>query len=284
MQAETIVRPKIMANHYTSAISSLFGKFASREFSSSFQGFINRSYVSLMGLDMSEFKEPSSYHTLNALFTRAFEKEREIDSSPTVIISPADSLVTEFGEIVEGRAYQIKGMEYQIDELFGSDYQDQAKLLDGGDFINFYLSPKDYHRYHIPLDLTIKSLTHIPGKLYPVNMQLLRHKKDLFIENERVVIEAIDSRGFIHMLVLVGALNVGKMVVTFEENIKTNSHIREPHHYSYDGLQMSRGDLFGWFEMGSTILTFSQRGAITTKVSIDQKVKFGEKIATIKES
>ncbi|SFV51634.1 Phosphatidylserine decarboxylase [hydrothermal vent metagenome] len=273
-----------MANHYTSAISSLFGKFASREFSPSLQGIINRSYVSLMGLDMSEFREPSSYPTLNALFTRAFEKQREIDNSSDTMISPADSLVTEFGEIVDGRAYQIKGMEYQIDELFGRDYQDQARLLDGGEFINFYLSPKDYHRYHMPLDLTIKSLTHIPGKLYPVNMPLLRNKKDLFIENERVVIETIDSRGFTHMLVLVGALNVGKMVVTFEEKINTNSHIREPHHYSYDKLQMKKGDLFGWFEMGSTILTFSQKGAITTKVSIDQKVRFGEVVAKLKES
>jgi len=283
-QVQTIARLQIMANHYTSTISSIFGRFASREFSSSFQSIINRSYVSLMGLDMSEFREPSSYPTLNALFTRAFEKKREIDESPTAMISPADSLVTEFGEIVDGSAYQIKGMEYQIDELFGRDYQDQAKALNGGEFINFYLSPKDYHRYHMPLDLTIKSLTHIPGKLYPVNMPLLRNKKDLFIENERVVIETMDSRGFTHMLVLVGALNVGKMVVTFEENIKTNSHIREPHHYSYDGLQMKKGDLFGWFEMGSTVLTFSQKGAIATKVSIDQKVKFGEEIATLKES
>jgi phosphatidylserine decarboxylase len=273
-----------MANHYTSAISSLFGKFASKEFSPSLQNIINRGYVSLMGLDMSEFKEPSSYPTLNALFTRAFEKERKIDTSIDTMISPADSLVTEYGEIVDGRAYQIKGMEYQIDELFGRDHQEQAKLLDGGEFINFYLSPKDYHRYHMPLDLTIKSLTHIPGKLYPVNMPLLRYKKDLFIENERVVIEGVDSRGFTHMLVLVGALNVGKMVVTFEESIKTNTHMREPQHYSYDGLQMKKGDLFGWFEMGSTILTFSQKGAIATKVSIDQKVRFGEEVATLKES
>ncbi len=273
-----------MSRHYTSVISSLFGRFASKEFSPSFQSIVNRSYVSLMGLDMSEFGEPSSYPTLNALFTRSFRKMRQIDKSPTAMISPADSLVTEFGEIVDGRAYQIKGMEYQIDELFGSDYKEQAELLNGGEFINFYLSPKDYHRYHMPLDLTIKSLTHIPGKLYPVNMPLLRNKKDLFIENERVIIETLDSRGFTHMLVLVGALNVGKMVVTFEDNIKTNSHIREPRHYTYDELQMKKGDLFGWFEMGSTILTFSQKDAITTKVSIDQKVSFGEEIATLKES
>ncbi len=81
------------------------------------------------------------------------------------------------------------------------------------------------------------------------------------------------------MLVLVGALNVGKMVVTFEESVKTNSHIRESEHFRYENLTMKKGELFGWFEMGSTILTFSQKGALKPKVAINQKVRFGEEIA-----
>ncbi len=234
-----------------------------------------------MGLDMSEFNPPETYPTLNALFTRSFVKERQIAEGEDSMIAPADSLVTHFGTIKEGQAYQIKGMKYAIDGLLGSDYADRVSDLEEGEFINFYLSPKDYHRYHMPMDLTIKSLTHIPGKIYPVNMPLLRHKKDLFIENERVVIECFDTKGHLHMLVLVGALNVGKMVVTFEEHVQTNSHIREPEHYRYDDLKMKKGELFGWFEMGSTILTFSQKGAIKPEVSINQKVKFGEEIAKI---
>ncbi len=270
-----------MSRHYTSMISSMFGKFAGKTFAPSIQKVINRSYVGLMGLDMGEFRDPSGYPTLNALFTRAFEKPRPIEDRDNVMISPADSLVTDFGMITDGKAYQIKGMSYQIDELFGSDYTGKSTLLEEGEFINFYLSPKDYHRYHIPMNLTIKSLTHIPGKLYPVNMPLLRHKHNLFIENERVVIESVDDNGYLHMLVLVGALNVGKMVVTFEDRVKTNTNAEETKHYSYENLTMKRGELFGWFEMGSTILTFSQKGAITSKVSLDQKVRFGEEIAII---
>jgi len=273
-----------MSRHYASAISSAFGKFAGKAFSPSIQKVINKSYVSMMGVDMSEFKPPQEYPTLNALFTRAFVKERQIAEGEDVIIAPADSLVTHFGTIKEGNAYQIKGMQYQIDPLLGDDYTGKAEQLEGGEFINFYLSPKDYHRYHMPMDLTIKSLTHIPGKLYPVNMPLLRHKHDLFIENERVVMECADSRGYLHMLVLVGALNVGKMVVTFEESVKTNSHIRESEHYRYENLTMKKGELFGWFEMGSTILTFSQKGALEPKVAINQKVKFGEEIALFSEA
>ena len=273
-----------MSKHYSSAISSLFGKFAGKEFPPSVQKVINKSYVSMMGLDMHEFKKPEEYPTLNALFTRAFVMDRKIAEGENIIIAPADSLVTHFGTIREGNAYQIKGMQYQIDPLLGGDYAGKAEQLEGGEFINFYLSPKDYHRYHMPMDLTIKSLTHIPGKLYPVNMPLLRHKQDLFIENERVVIECADSRGYLHILVLVGALNVGKMVVTFEESVKTNSHIREPEHYRYDNLTMKKGELFGWFEMGSTILIFSQKGALKPKVAINQKVKFGEEIALFLEA
>jgi phosphatidylserine decarboxylase len=271
-----------MAKHYTSVISNLFGKFASAEFPSILQHMINASYVKLMGLDMSEFREPSTYKTLNKLFTRAFEVQREIPAGKSKLLCGVDALITDAGTITEGRAYQIKGMSYSLEELFGENYKEAVEKVEGGEFINFYLSPKDYHRYHMPMDLKILSLTHIPGKLYPVNFPLLRNKKDLFIENERVVIECEDEKGRTQILVLVGALNVGKMVVTFEENVQTNSEIREPRHYKYDDLWLERGEMFGWFEMGSPILTFSKKGSIVPEVSINQKTKLADVIGQIR--
>ena len=267
-----------MKKHYTSIISNGFGKFASKEFPKPVQNIINSGYVKLMGLDMSEFKTPSSYPTLNRLFTRAFEKNRDINIDENIIISPVDALVTDFGEIVEGKAYQIKGMEYSIDKLFGSYHQEVSRAVEGGEFVNLYLSPKDYHRYHTPDRLKIKLLTHIAGKLYPVNFPLLRNKPELFIENERVVIECEDINNNIFVMVLVGALNVGKMVITFEDNINTNSNMREPQHYKYNDLWLDKGELFGWFEMGSTILLFSQKDTIKYNLNINQKVKFAESI------
>jgi phosphatidylserine decarboxylase len=234
-----------------------------------------------MGLDMSEFREPVNYKSLNALFTRALEKERPLPADKSALISGVDALITDYGTIREGKAYQIKGMSYSIGRLFGEYHKAAAEWVEGGEFMNFYLSPKDYHRYHMPITLKIHSLTHIPGKLYPVNFPLLRNKKDLFIENERVVIECEDEKGRIHVLVLVGALNVGKMVVTFEERIHTNSDIREPVHYTYDDLVLERGALFGWFEMGSTLLVFSQKGAVTPQVAINQKVRFTDVLGRI---
>jgi phosphatidylserine decarboxylase len=82
-------------------------------------------------------------------------------------------------------------------------------------------------------------------------------------------------------MVLVGALNVGKMIVTFEEKINTNSDIREPQHYSYENVTLKKGELFGWFEMGSTVLLFSQKDSYTPNVSVNQKVKFAESIGSI---
>ena len=175
-----------MSKHFTSIISAGFGKFASKAFPSPVQNFINSGYVKLMGLDMSEFKEPSAYPTLNKLFTRAFVTPRALPEDKNALISGVDALITDAGTIKEGKAYQIKGMSYDIDTLFGSHHEGVAAKVEGGEFINFYLSPKDYHRYHIPMRLKINALTHIPGKHYPVNFPLLRNKVDLFIENEKV--------------------------------------------------------------------------------------------------
>ncbi len=270
-----------MKKHYTAIISHTFGGFASKKFPRAFQKLINHGYVKLMGLDMSEFKSPSEYSTLNELFTRALITPRKIDVGENIMISPVDALVTNYGEIKEKKAYQIKGMEYSIEKLFGSYHKDATKAVEGGEFVNLYLSPKDYHRYHAPTTLTIKSITHIPGKLYPVNFPLLRNKKELFIENERVIIECLDKKGRTFVMVLVGALNVGKMVITFEKKIQTNSKIREPRHYTYENVTLEKGELFGWFEMGSTILLFSQKGSFTPQVKINQKVKFTEPIGVI---
>ena len=271
----------LMKKHYSSTISLGFGRFASKAFPQPIQKVINHGYVKLMGLDMTAFDNPSNYPTLNKLFTRAFQVEKKITEDEKVMISPVDALVTDYGEIKEGKAYQIKGMEYDLAEMFGEHHKKAAEAVEGGEFVNLYLSPKDYHRYHTPDKLTIKTLTHIPGKLYPVNFPLLRNKKNLFIENERVVIECQDMSGNTFVMVLVGALNVGKMVVTFEENINTNSDIREPQHYSYENLTLEKGELFGWFEMGSTILLFSQKGVFTPELAINQKVSFAEPIGKL---
>jgi len=271
-----------MGRYLSSIISSLFGKFASKEFNKPLQNFINSAYVKLLKLDMSEFDKPSSYSSLKNLFIRELKQQRVVDASKNSVISPCDSKIIAFGTIKRNSAHQIKGMNYNTNELIGA--LENSKILEGGSFINFYLSPKDYHRYHMPFSVKVLSVTYIPGKLYPVNMPLLKKKKNLYLQNERVVIELLDRYDKKHFLVLVGALNVGKMVVTFEKRIKTNSGLKRFKIDYKEPILLNKGELFGWFEMGSTIVLLSQKNALRLDVELNSKVKFGDIIGELNEN
>lgn len=269
--------------HITSAISQLFGRFASHPFPALVQHTINATYVKMLGLEMREFDAPACYRTLNALFTRPLKIPRRLPDDPDTLISPVDARITDYGRIESGKAYQIKGMRYDIVSLLGDYHKAAAEWLEEGSFVNFYLSPKDYHRYHMPTDLKVVAMTHIPGKLYPVNIPLLRNKPSLFVENERIVVECEDMFGRIHVLVLVGALNVGQMHVVFEPELHTNVDATEAKHFRYDDKEivLTRGELLGWFAMGSTVVMFSQKGAVALETAINRKVRFGDRIGKL---
>ena len=271
-----------MEKHITSAISQTFGKFASKEFPSWFQKIVNQSYVSLMGLDMSEFHAPQTYKSLNALFTRKLREDRHYSLDASDFISPCDSLISECGVIDEDYALQIKGMRYRASELLGDKIlpESKAKIVDG-DFINFYLSPRDYHRYHMPTNTKVLKAVHIPGKFYPVNMPSLKKRVNLFIENERVVLECQSSEGKTFFMVLVSALNVGVMQVSFEPKIQTNADVVESKVYEFNDLYLDKGFDFGCFEMGSTIVILSEKDMLDVTLKAGQNVKYGQTIAKL---
>jgi len=269
--------------HITSAISQTFGKFASKEFPTWFQKIVNQSYVSLMGLDMHEFHAPSSYKSLNALFTRHLREMRSFSFAAEDFISPCDALISECGKLVDDYAMQIKGMRYKTDELLGNSFtQEEKDVVHNGDFINFYLSPKDYHRYHIPINMKVLKAVHIPGKFYPVNFPSLKKRLNLFIENERVVLQCETVEGKKFYMVLVSALNVGVMKVSFEPRIQTDADVRGEQVYEFDNLYLDKGEDFGCFEMGSTIVILAEEGMFEEiLVKAGDKVKFGDTIAKL---
>jgi phosphatidylserine decarboxylase len=273
-----------MKKHITSLISQNFGKFANKEFPKWFQKIVNQSYVSLMGLDMSEFYPPHHYKTLNALFTRKLREKRPFSLDGDDFISPCDSFISECGTVKEDYALQIKGMRYRVNELLGEDIKQEAKqCVSDGDFVNFYLSPKDYHRYHIPINLKVKKVVHIPGKFYPVNVPSLKKRLNLFIENERVVIECeAVKNGKKFFMVLVSALNVGVMRLSFVPQLQTNADATKPQVYEFDDLYLNKGEDFGCFEMGSTIVIVSEKEMMELLVKTGQTVRFGQTIAKMK--
>lgn len=271
-----------MSRHITSAISQTFGKFASKQFSKPVQNFINKAYVSLMGLDMSEFHSPTTYNSLNALFTRRLKEDRKYSLDASDFISPCDSYISECGTLDADYALQIKGMSYKSSDFIGTHFRDdEKKLMENGEFVNFYLSPKDYHRYHIPTNIKVLKAVHVPGKFFPVNMPTLKRKVNLFIENERVVIHCETTSGKRFFMVLVSALNVGVMQVGFESRIKTNADATISQAYEYENLHLNKGDDFGCFEMGSTIVIIAQKGTLDLHVEAGMDVKYGDTIAKL---
>ncbi len=268
--------------HITSLISQNFGKFASKEFPRWFQKIVNSSYVGLMGLDMSDFHASSSYKSLNALFTRRLREKREFSLDGDDFISPCDSFISECGVMEEDYALQIKGMRYKCDDFIGSEFtQEEKNQMHDGTFLNFYLSPKDYHRYHIPINLKVLKAVHVPGKFYPVNMPSLKKRLNLFIENERVVIHCETSSGKRFFMILVSALNVGVMQVNFEPLIQTNAIATTPQAYEFKDLHLNKGDDFGCFEMGSTIILIAEKGMLELDVKAGDNVKFAQTVAKL---
>ena len=146
--------------------------------------------------------------------------------------------------------------------------------------MNFYLSPKDYHRYHAPCDFKLLKLIHVPGKLYPVNLKYLNKEFELFVQNERVILEC-ENNGKIFYMVFVGALNVGQMVFEFEDRVETNTDAKEIKVYEYDNIEIAKGDCLGYFKMGSTVVMIWEKDSVEIENLLNQDVKFGQKIAKV---
>lgn len=272
-----------MSNFKSSCASRIFGKFASTKFPSFIQFTINKTYVKLMKVDMNDFLDVKSYKSLNELFTRRLEIKRKIDNNEDEFISPCDAYISECGDIKEQKALQIKGHSYKVRELLSNFISKATKdRLIAGKYINFYLSPKDYHRYHVPIDMQIKKAIHIPGKLFPVNLKWLKKVPELFIENERVVLECYTKDNNLFFMVFVGALNVGKMKFVFDDTINTNAKSGNEKLYMYDDLWMKKGEELGNFEMGSTIVMLFEKDSVELTCKSNNTIRFTDLIGKIK--
>nr|WP_104732748.1 phosphatidylserine decarboxylase [Helicobacter salomonis] len=256
--------------------SRLFGKFARCAFPAPFQKLINKIYVKIFNIDLSDFAPLESYLTLNALFTRELKTPRPLDQNPHALLSPCDGVLKECGRVQEGLALQIKGKAYLVGALLGSQLEESYS------YFNFYLSPKDYHRFHAPCDLQIVETRHFSGLLFPVNEPALKKHPHLFVCNERVVVVAKDPRGALLYFVAVGALNVGQIVMSFDSSIHTNAPTNPPLNIKrYDPpISLDKGAELGRFEMGSTIVLFVRDGSMPPD-TLYHKACFGEFLSTL---
>ncbi|TQR54096.1 phosphatidylserine decarboxylase [Campylobacter troglodytis] len=267
---------------FSKDISRLFGLIAGIKFPKWLQTKINLAYVKQFNIDLSEFKPLSEYESLNALFTRRLEKQRELEEG---FISPCDATVFECGSAFKAQsellAFSIKNNTYSINELLDEAYE-KNELAKGCEYINLYLSPRDYHRYHAPCDLQILSASYVRGELFSVSAKCLEKISNLYSKNERVVLRC-KSKDSLFWLVFVGALNVGKIRFVFDESIQTNAKSTSKFTKNYENLHFKKGDELGNFELGSTIVIIAQKSLLKFTVKTGASLKFSQKIAEFKQ-
>lgn len=235
------------------------------------QVFLNKAYIKLFGLDMSEFADAGEYKSLNALFTRPLAKHRTLGED---FISPCDGNISIVGSTSEDRAVQAKGFCYSIDELVDDKVKEAA-------YMTIYLSPKDYHRFHAPCDFEVEKTTFISGSLLPVNGFSTGFFKNLFTRNERVVLKCKSGEGKLFYMVYVGALNVGSISLKHIEK-RTNSRSVLEKESFFEGAFYKKGDEVGMFNMGSTIIIVGTQNELLFESKEGKTTRFGEKIGSFR--
>jgi len=242
-----------------------------------------RAFARAVGVDLSEVRDPlDSFPSLQAFFTRALrEGARTIEPAPDALVSPCDGAFGESGTVRGGQLLQLKGRPYGLPDLLG-DAADAAQF-EGGGFATLYLSPRDYHRFHAPCAARVERVTYRPGTLWPVNRIGLEGVDGLFAQNERICAFMRASPGdALLCLVAVGATMVGKVRLTFD-SLETNQAGARAEQRRYpEGIPLAKGEEWGRFEFGSTIVLLSEAG----KVALDLRppgtaVRLGERIGRL---
>ena len=219
-------------------------------------------FIKRYGVNMAEAADPDprSYPTFNEFFTRALRPgARPLASADWVC--PVDGAISQFGPINKDQIFQAKGHQYSTRALVGGDAQLAARF-DDGHFATIYLSPRDYHRIHMPCDARLTRMIYVPGDLFSVNPVTARGVPGLFARNERVVCVFDTAHGpFIQ--VLVGATIVGSMATTWHGvvNPPRTPNVRE---WRYDDapVALKQGDEMGRFLLGSTVVLLWPRDTL----------------------
>ncbi len=219
-------------------------------------------FIARYGVNMAEAAnpDPMAYETFNAFFTRALrEGARPLAAGP--FVCPVDGAISQCGPIAGDQLFQAKGHTYSARAMVGGDAALAAQFVDGH-FATLYLSPKDYHRIHMPCDGRLVRMIHVPGDLFSVNPTTARGVPGLFARNERVVCEFESAHGTF-VLALVGATIVGSMATVWHGlvNPPRPGTVRE---WRYDDrdITLRKGEEMGRFLLGSTVVMLFRKGTL----------------------
>lgn len=217
-----------------------------------------RAFIRHFKVNMQEaqFEQAKDYENFNAFFTRPLkEQARPLQQELGAILSPCDAQISQIGQIAQGRLIQAKGHHFSLIDLVGGDTQKAAPFM-GGAFATLYLSPRDYHRVHMPVEGTLREMIYIPGRLFSVNQETAHNVPNLFARNERVVCFFDTPIGPMAM-VLVGAMIVASIETVWAGSVTPPQ--RRLKHFYYDEaalapVHLQQGAEMGRFKLGSTVI------------------------------
>ena len=263
-------------------LTAFAGRVASRERGATTTRLV-RWFVRKYGVDMGEAADPdaSAYASFNDFFTRALKPGARPLAEAT-LVCPVDGTISQFGAIEHDQIVQAKGHRYSTTALVGGDHALAERFHDGS-FATLYLSPKDYHRIHMPCDGTLTRMIHVPGALFSVNPLTARGVPGLFARNERVVCVFESAAVGSFVLVLVGATIVGSMATVWHGavNAPRVRRVRE-WHYGDGEVALKQGDEMGRFMLGSTVvLLFGKEPALRFNAAWEpgRVIRLGEAMA-----
>jgi phosphatidylserine decarboxylase len=243
---------------------------------------IIRIYTGLHPVNMHEAVEEDmfAYDSLNAFFTRALKPEcRPFDENEANWLCPVDGAVSQAQAIIDGRIFQAKGHDYSLLELVGGDEKLQD-IFKNGQFATLYLSPKDYHRIHMPTTGTLKHMQYIPGRLFSVAPYTVNNIPRLFARNERCVCYFETEQGPMAMI-LVGAINVSAIETVWHGLITGEAKKIKRFDYADKNIVLGRGAEMGRFNLGSTVIMLTtDQMKIDKKMIADTEIKLGQCLAT----
>lgn len=232
--------------------------------------------------DEAQSPDPADYASFNAWFTRALKPgARVFDPDPRAFLSPCDGRISETGSLEENRILQAKGKDYSLQDLLAND--PVCQQLADGYFSTIYLSPKDYHRIHMPIGGRLQRMIHVPGRLFSVAPYTVRQVPRLFARNERVI-SIFDTENGPLVMVLVGAMLVSSTETVWAGEVTPTKNkevtVKE---YPNEEITLAKGEEMGRFNMGSTVILLMPPGALKSLESLGagDAVKLGQKLGLI---
>ncbi len=243
-----------------------------------------KAFAKKYNIDMSiaQKEQFSDYASFNEFFIRPLkENARPINQNPTALCLPADGRISECGHIDDNLLLQAKGHFFSLEDLLAED-KELVETFKNGEFATTYLSPRDYHRVHMPCEGTLRKMIYVPGDLFSVNPFLAQHVPNLFARNERVIC-VFDTEFGTMVQILVGATITASIGTTWAGVINPPRH-NEVKTWTYEGesaVKLLKGQEMGWFQLGSTVINLFQANQVhlADHLSVNEPVRMGEILA-----